>query len=555
MNARIEPVFPRPLVEALLREPDVPAFEFRGRPVPRVAVLRLVCQAVRGLSAAGLGPGGAVAVTTAVTPHGFAAQIAAHLLGCRVTGLRPGLTPPQLAHVLGQGVDAVLADDTTADEVLAAATKAAGTRHLDVTRDVLPDAAEPFGWDDPARPGEVAALRSAPELAARGRPEDVGLITLTSGSTGNPKGCAQTYAALSRHWSWQPAERWTPMARELASGYSRFLVFGTLTSAVMLEHLALCLLSGGTAVIPDGPLSFPHTWARYSATACLCTVPRLYQALDVLRAEPVDTAAMRALLVAGSPLPAHRIAEAVELLGPVVYQGYGQTETGMLTLLTPADIVEHGSQVLDTVGRPQPGADVSVRDPEGRPVPTGTAGEVWVRTDGMMSGYWQEPERTAEVTRDGWIRTRDLGAFSPDGFLRLVGRARDVVFVNAILHYTGAIETVLCAHSDVDQAYVVAAPDERSGEAAHAFVVAAPGRTPDPHGLREAVRGALGDGAVPATFTLIDTVPTAPGGKPDKRALLARLPRAGEVDRSGDGKPVVGPEATGGAEPSGGAVE
>ncbi|CAG7613149.1 class I adenylate-forming enzyme family protein [Actinacidiphila bryophytorum] len=533
MNVSTEPVFPRPLVDVLLREPDVPAFEYRARPIPRVAVLRLVRQAVRGLSAAGLGPGSAVAVTTAVTPHGFAAQIAAHLLGCRVTGLRPGLTPPQLAHVLGQGVDAVLADGTTADESLAAAARAAGARHLDLARDVLPDAVPSSGWDGPARTGEVAELRSTPELAARGRQDDVALITLTSGSTGNPKGCAQTYAALSRHWSWQPPERWTAVARELAVGYRRFLVFGTLTSAVMMEHLAVCLLSGGTAVIPEAPVSFPHTWARHRVTACLCTVPRLYQVLDVLRAEPVDTSAMRALLVAGSPLPAHRMAEAVDLLGPVVYQGYGQTETGMLTLLTPADIAARGAQVLDTVGRPVPGADVSVRDPEGTPVPAGTAGEVWVRTDGMMSGYWQEPQRTAEVVTDGWIRTRDLGTLGPDGFLRLVGRARDVVFVNAILYYTGAIETVLCEHGDVDQAYVVAAPDERTGEAAHAFLVAAPGRTPDPGELRKAVGAALGDGAVPATFTLIDAVPTAPGGKPDKRALLARVRQSGGAEATG----------------------
>jgi fatty-acyl-CoA synthase len=555
VNVPTEPVFPRPLVDALLREPDVPAFEFRSRPVPRVAVLRLMVQAVRALTDAGVGPGGAVAVTTAVTPHGFAAQIAAHLLGCRVTGLRPGLTPPQLAHVLGQEVDVVLADDTTADEPLAVAAKAAGVRQLHLARDVLPVTAEPAGWDDPARPGEVAALRSAPELAARGRPDDVGLITLTSGSTGNPKGCAQTYDALSRHWSWQPAERWTAMARELAAGYGRFLVFGTLTSAVMLEHLALCLLSGGTAVVPEGPVSFPHTWTRHRVTACLCTVPRLYQVLDVLRAESVDTSAMRVLLVAGSPLPAHRMTEAAELLGPVVYQGYGQTETGMLTLLTPADVAEHGRRVLDAVGRPLPDADVDVRDPEGRPVPAGTAGEVWVRTHGMMSGYWQEPERTAEVVRDGWIRTRDLGTLGHDGFLRLIGRARDVVFVNAILYYTGAIETALCAHHDVDQAYVVAAPDERTGEAAHAFLVAAPGRSPDAHELREAVRSALGDGAVPATLTVIDAVPTAPGGKPDKRALLASVRAAvgAETDRRGDGGSVPGAGTAGGTEPSGGA--
>jgi len=143
-----------------------------------------------------------------------------------------------------------------------------------------------------------------------------------------------------------------------------------------------------------------------------------------------------------------------------------------------------------------------------------------------MAGYWREPELTAEVLRDGWIRTRDLATLREDGFLRLVGRAREVVFVNAILYYAGAIEAALAAHPDVDQAYVVAAPDERTGEAPHAFVVPAPGRVPDPAELRAAVRAELGDGPVPVSVTLIEAVPTAPGGKPDKHALLARVTAA-----------------------------
>jgi fatty-acyl-CoA synthase len=520
MNNPAESVFPQPLVDAFLRDPGTPAFEFRSRPVTRGEVLGLVRSCVAGLRAAGLRPGGGVAVTTAVTPQGFAAQIAAHLLGCRVTGLRPGLTPPQLDHVLSTGIDVLITDDSTATPELRAA---AGTRPvLDVDRDLVtaegtaPDGAASgtsYGTGDGAASGTGA-------LTAHGRPDDIALITLTSGSTGRPKGCAQTYRALSEHWSWQPA-LWSDTATQLATAYGRFLVFGTLTSAVMLEHLALCLLSGGTAVIPEPPLSFPELWQRHRITACLCTVPRLFQILDTLRTEDIDTSSMRALLVAGSPLPPHRLAEAVDRLGPAVYQGYGQTEAGLLTLLTPEDLAKGPDQVLDAVGRPIPGVDVRVRDPQGRPVPPGTPGEIWVRSPGAMSGYWQDEEQTREVLRDGWIRTRDLGTLADDGFLRLVGRARDVIFVNAVLHYAGAIESALAAHPDVDQAYVVGAPDERTGEAAHAFVVPAAGRTPTDEALRAAVRAELGEAAEPATITVLDEVPVAPSGKPDKRALLA----------------------------------
>ncbi|MFC4031826.1 class I adenylate-forming enzyme family protein [Streptomyces polygonati] len=507
MNNPAESVFPQALVEDFVRQPGLPAFEFRSRPVPRAEVLDLVRRAVANLRAAGLGRDTGVAVTTAVTPAGFAAQIAAHLLGCRVTGLRPGLTPPQLVGVLAEDIDVVITDATTAGPGLAAAAGAA--RILDVDHDLL-----------------AKTTLTGDELTARGRPGDIALITLTSGSTGRPKGAAQTYRSLSEHWTWQPARRDAVTAR-LAAGYRRYLVFGTLTSAVMLEHLALCLLSGGTAVIPEAPLEFPRVWERYAITACLCTVPRLYQVLDTLRAEDpaaTDLSALRVLLVAGSPLPPHRLAEAADRLGHAFHQGYGLTETGMLSLLTPEDLAERGERVLDSVGRPMPGVGIEIRDPLGQPVPAGGAGELWVKSPGQASGYWYDEEQTREVVRDGWFRTRDLGVLGADGFLRLVGRARDVVIVNAILYYAGAIEAALAADPDVDQAYVVSAPDERTGEAAHAFVVPVAGREPDQDALRAAVRAALGEPAVPATVTVLDAVPVAPGGKPDKKALAALLP-------------------------------
>jgi fatty-acyl-CoA synthase len=514
MNIPTESVFPQSLVDTFLRQPDIPAFEFRSQPVTRGRLLDLIRRCAANLRAAGLGPGSAVAVNTAVTPAGFAAQMAAHLLGCRVTGLRPGLTPAQLAGVLAWAGDAVITDASTSGPELRAAAGTAPV--LDVDRDLL-----------------APTTLTGGELTARGRPGDTALITLTSGSTGRPKGCAQTYGALGAHWAWQPALL-SPVVRHLAADYRRFLVFGTLTSAVMLEHLALCLLGGGTAVIPEPPLAFPQVWERYRITGCLCTVPRLYQILDSLRDDPVDTSSMRALLVAGSPLPPHRLAEAVDRLGPVVYQGYGQTETGMLALLTPQDLADHRDQVLDSVGRPLPGIAVSVRDrTSGRELPPGAEGEIWVRTGGAMSGYWQDEEQTREVIEDGWVRTRDLGTLREDGCLRLVGRSRDVVFVNAVLYYAGAIESALAAHPDVDQAYVVAAPDEHTGEAAHAFVVPAAGRAPAPDALRAAVREALGEAAVPATVTVMDTMPVAASGKPDRKALLALVPARGRDTAAG----------------------
>jgi acyl-CoA synthetase (AMP-forming)/AMP-acid ligase II len=139
-----------------------------------------------------------------------------------------------------------------------------------------------------------------------------------------------------------------------------------------------------------------------------------------------------------------------------------------------------------------------------------------------MCGYLGEPELTAEVLVDGWVRTRDLGRLD-GGYLYLDGRARDVIIVDALPVYAGPIERVLTAQRDVDQAYVVGAPDERRGEAVHAFVIPSAGESPDHAALRAAVRAELGELSVPETITELTEVPVAVSGKPDKVALLSLL--------------------------------
>ncbi|PXX57607.1 acyl-CoA synthetase (AMP-forming)/AMP-acid ligase II [Nocardia tenerifensis] len=453
-------------MQALDSAPDQVAVEHGARSVARGQLLTMVGTIAGELRESGLGAGRGVALAVDVTPEALAAWLAAYTLGCRVIGVRPGLSERQRRHVLSNGVDAVLDDR-------AVATLLTG----------------------PARPPTVDA-----------RPADIARVAYTSGTTGLPKGCAQTYAAMSAHWTWGK-RTWSPDTAELAACTDRYLLFGTLASAVVQDYLALCLLGGGTAVIPetlDAPL-FPAVIERLRITATIMNVPRLYQMLDAMRATPTDTSTLRAMVVAGSPLTAHRLKEAIDVLGPVVHQAYGQTETGGLTTLTPRDI-EAG--VLTSVGRPLPGVRVDVRD-----------GEIYVRNDYMMTEYLGDPAETAEVLVDGWVRTRDLG-YLEDGYLYLTGRARDVIIVDALPVYAGPIERLLAAHPDVDQAYVVGAPDDRRGEAIHAFLVPREDLRPDPAELSALVRAELGESSVPQTYTMVPDAPVAASGKPDKKALL-----------------------------------
>jgi fatty-acyl-CoA synthase len=456
--------YPGPVLDLLAAAGDRPVFEHGRRTVTGGEMLDLVRRIAAGLRARSIGPGDGLAMTLGVNPEAFAAILAGHVVGARVVGVRPGLAPGQLRHVLGQDVTAVLTDDVVAQ--------------LRTTRD-------PAG-----------------ELELSGRPDDVARLIHTSGSTGDPKACAQTYAAINAAWTARPAA-WPPAIRELASRLERYLVFGSLSSQVMMEYGVLTLAAGGTMVVAERP-AFPGTITELRASASVITVGRLGKLVASQREQPADLASLRALMVSGSPLDASRHQEALDVLGPVVFHGYGQTETGTIAMATPFD--PPGS-----VGVPPDVVDVEVR---------GDQGEIYVRTPAQAMGYWSAPEETAEVFRDGWVRTRDLGRFDADGRLYLVGRARDVIIVNANLYYAGPIERVLAEHPDVAEAYVVGAPDQDTGEAVHAFVIARPGRTLDFGSLRVLVAERLGEPCVPSTFTVIDEPPLAPSGKPDKRMLM-----------------------------------
>ncbi|MEU8275318.1 AMP-binding protein [Microbispora bryophytorum] len=483
--------YPRAVLDLLAAAGDRPVFEHDARVVTGARMLGLVRRIAAGLRAAAVGPGDGLAMVLGVTPEAFAATIAAHVVGARAVGVRPGLPYGQVRHMLHQDVTAVVTDAVTGPE---------HARRTLTVSELL------------AAPGEDGPLRLS------GRPEDVARLVYTSGSTGTPKACAQTYAAMSAAWTARPAA-WPPAIRELASRLRRYLVFGSLSSQVMMEYGVLTLAAGGTMVVADPP-AFPEAITRYRATASVITVPRLYKLVAAQRTAPADLSSLRALMVSGSPLEASRLREAFDVLGPVVFQGYGQTETGTISMATPQD-------VPPSVGFPPGVVDVEIRDADGRPVPSGVDGELYVRTPAQAIGYWADPAETAEVFVDGWVRTRDLGHFDEDGRLYLAGRTRDVVIVNANLYYAGAIERVLATSPDIAEAYVVGAPDEDTGEAVHAFVVPVADRTPDLDSLRRLAGERLGVECVPATITVLDEVPLTPNGKPDKRLLATAIPRAG----------------------------
>ncbi|ADG75021.1 AMP-dependent synthetase and ligase [Cellulomonas flavigena DSM 20109] len=463
-------VWPQPVLDLLTRDPERPVFEDGDRVVRAGEASAAVARIAAGLRAAGAGPGTGVALDLGVSAEALAATLAAFAVGARVCGLPPALPPTQRDDLLARADVALVVDDAFLAELLA--TPADGP------------------------------------VVAAGRPGDVARVTWTSGTSGRPKGCVQTYAAMTAAWAPSP-DRWPPAVAALAPRLARYLVVGPLSHQVVLEYAVLTLAAGGVLVAARPP-GFPEAITRHRASASVITVGRLHQLVRAQLERPTDLSTLRALLVSGSPLEPARLAEALDVLGPVVFHGYGQTEAGMIAMATPDEMLADPA-VTASVGRAPDVVDVQVRD-----------GELWVRTPAQASGYWGDPQETAEVFVDGWVRTRDLGDVDDRGYVHLRGRARDVVIVDAQLVHAGPVERVLADDPAVAEAYVVARPDDVTGEAVHAFVVPAHGAEPDTAALCARVADRLGPLAVPSSVTLVDEVPLAPSGKPDKAALVAR---------------------------------
>jgi acyl-CoA synthetase (AMP-forming)/AMP-acid ligase II len=479
--------FPGAVLDLLAAAGGRTVFEHAGEAVSGSRLLASVRRAAAGLRGHGVGPGDGVAMLLGAGPGQFAAVVAAHVVGARVVGIRQGLTPRQ-EHRLASGVVCTVTD--------------------------RPGAADVLG---PVPALALADLLSAPDPAVRprvtARPQDVARLIHTSGSTGEPKACAQTYAALTAGWALRP-DAWPPAVRELATRLDRFLVLGTLASQVVMEYGLLTLAAGGVLVTAEAA-GLPAALVRHRASASVTTVARLAELVAQARRSPAGLGGLRALMVSGSPPPPGLLREAAELLGPVVFHGYGQTETGMISMATPGE-------TPGSLGVPP--VDLEIRDPGGRPVPAGTDGEIFVRTPGQGCGYWGDPDLTAEVFVDGWVRTRDVGHLDDRGRLWLTGRTRDIVIVNANVHYTGPVERLLAGHPAVAEAYAVAVPDDRTGEAVHVFAVPAAGSLPSLEEVRALVTARLGEACAPVRLTPIREVPLTAAGKPDKRRLadLAR---------------------------------
>jgi fatty-acyl-CoA synthase len=249
----------------------------------------------------------------------------------------------------------------------------------------------------------------------------------------------------------------------------------------------------------------------------------LYALLDHPDFGSTDLSSLETVYYGAAAISPTRLAEAIDRMGQIFFQFYGQAECPMaITALRKEDHDVSRPERLASCGRPVPWLDVALLDDECAEVAPGEPGEICVRGPLVMAGYWNKPEQTADALAGGWLHTGDVARADEEGFLTIVDRKKDMIVSGGFNVFPREVEDVLSSDPDVAAVAVIGVPDDKWGEAVKAVVVARPGAEIDEARLIALVKERKGAVHAPKSIDVVDAIPLSPLGKPDKKALRER---------------------------------
>ena len=369
-------------------------------------------------------------------------------------------------------------------------------------------------------------LASAQAPLVERRPEDPAWLFFTSGTTGQPKGATLTNRNLLM------------MALSYFADVDQVSTQDSILHAAPLSHGSGMyglphIAKGAVSVTPasggvDGEeiAALLGRWPGMSFFAAPTMVKRL-TGNDALAS--ADLTNLKTIIYGGAPMYLADLDAALDVFGPRLAQIYGQGETPMtITGLSKADHADRSHprwrERMQSVGLPRTDVEVRVVDDDDNELPAEEIGEVVVRGDVVMTGYWQQPEATAEALRGGWLHTGDVGSFDADGYLTLRDRSKDLIISGGMNIYPREVEEALLRHSGVGAVAVVGRPDDEWGESVVAFVVAAAGSVaPSIDDLDRTCLDNIARYKRPKDYRFVDSLPTNNYGKVVKRDLRDQL--------------------------------
>ena len=461
----------------------------------------------------GLSPGDRVAIVMDNRPEYLEVLYAAWHAGLVAVPVNARLHRDEIAYVLADSESAVVVvDDEHADDVGPLVGAVPGLR---------------AALRVPGEQWERFTVGEGAPVVDRA-PDDPAWLFYTSGTTGRPKGAVLTHRNLLMMSLSYYADI-DPVGPQDAVLHAAPLSHGS--GLYGLPHVA----RGAVSVFPASGLDGSQLaallarWPGLSFFAAPVMVKRLAADPAVGAA---DLSRLKTIVYGGAPMYLTDLEAALEVFGPRLAQIYGQGETPMtITALSKADHADRDHprwrDRVQSVGTPRTDVEVRVVDEDGRELPAGGVGEVVVRGDVVMSGYWRQPEASAETLRDGWLHTGDVGSLDVDGFLTLRDRSKDLIISGGMNIYPREVEEALLCHPSIEATAVVGRPDPEWGEAVVAFVVAAAGEPPTVEDLDRTCLDRIARFKRPKEYRFVDALPTSDYGKVLKRELRALLLQAG----------------------------
>ncbi len=468
------------------RDPDKPALIFEERTTTWKEFLSRVRRIANHLLAWGVKPGDSVAIMLPNRPEFIESDAAARRIGATTAYVNPRAPAAEARALIGRTRARVLV--THRSDVHANARVLFVPKYYEGAIKAAPDH-EP-----------------RPERGPEGK-----IVIFTSGTTGRPKGAVRSLDE--------------GLTLGLLAGFLRTLPFRTSDVHLVVCPLyhssgsgfaAIAQMLGNPLVIVErfSPEAFCRSVQEHRVTTTTVVPTMLHQITEWPGARDYELSSLRVVVCTGAPLREEVRAAARELMGDVVYDLYGSTEMGWVSVAAPEDQLRRPG----TVGKPVPGVDVAIVDDQSRRVPVGKPGEIWITSKLGMRGYLDDPQLNHERMREGWISVRDVGYLDEDGYLQVVDRADDMIISGGVNVYPAEAEIALNSHPDVIDCAVVGVPDSKWGQRIVAAVVSRGDVTAER--LIDWCREHSSYAAVPKEIRFFESLPHNDIGKIDKGKIV-----------------------------------
>lgn len=512
------------------------ALWFAGREWTYGALAAEIDKCAAGLAAIGVKKGDRVGLCLPNSPYSVIGFFAILRLGATVVNFNPLYTSRELeAQIRDAGVKTIFTMDLAACyQGLGPIVKQAGLQHVIICpltralpmvkalavrtlkRSLLADIARDsrhIGYADLLKKGAGGA-----PPAVKIDPEDIAVLQYTGGTTGISKGAMLSHRALVAN----TLQVKTTFAGTAEDGKEIFVGVLPFFHVFAMVATMLYAIEIGAAILLMMRFDRDELIAltqKHRATV-LSAVPTILGAINaVAESRRIDLTSLKLCISGGAPLPLETRTRFDTLTGARVTEGYGLTECSPVVSVNPVD----GRPVPDgSAGLPLAHTTLEIRDPDdpGHILPQGEKGELWVRGPQVMTGYWNRPDETADVLRDGAVRTGDIAYIDAGGYLYIVDRLKELIICSGYNVYPRVIEEALYEHEDVAEVVVIGVPDDYRGECPKAFVTLKPGSTVTVAALHDFLIPRISKIELPREIEIRASLPRTLIGKLSRKALI-----------------------------------